>query len=884
MAVTIDELQIQIQSKSTEAAGGIDALEKSLVRLKLASKGGAGLTTVTNQIKKLSEAMVNVSVPAEKIRGIVDALKPLSEIGKSNLGTTLNQFKKIPEVMAALEKTDLHKFYNQIQSIVRIIKPLATEMEKVSLGFSKLPANIQKAINANAKLTQSNRKTGKSFSLISGPLAKLSVLYLSLRRVARVISDWVEESNSYVEDLNLFHIAMGKYADEAQEYAEKVSEIFGLDPREWMRYQAVFMNMASGFGIASDKAALMSKNLTQLGYDLASVFNVKFDVAMEKLQSAISGQPRPMREWGFDLSEATLKAVALRLGIEKNVETMSQMEKAQLRYVQLLETAQRLNLTGDLARTLEAPANQLRILSANATQAARALGNIFIPALNAILPYAIAFLKVVRNTANAIANLFGFSLPEIDYSGLEEVGAIAEDDADAVKELKNALLGIDELNILSENKSGSLLGDDLDIELPEYDFLKDLVANNANEIAEKLQKPFEDTLTIVGLIAAGLLAWKISNRFMTSITAIQGLFTVAGGGSVVAALKSIGGHLLIIAGLASTVYGGFKAITEGVKWDNLAFMIGGVAATVGGLALTLGVTAAAIGLVLGGIGMLVIGFIDINKNGLNLQNTLLILAGTIATGLGMSMLTRSPIPLLVAGLALIVGGIVDIINNGVSLENSLLVIAGIMTITLVLAIKAVTAGMTTLGITIGLVGLAIAALVGAFLYISSVWDQMTGWEKVATIFTGLAAAVLAAALAIAVFHASWSMGLAVAGIIGAVAAVAVAFASVKGDIDRTASGGGAMSGGGSYSLPANYSPNSYYVPQQQSSSYSGVAYQNQYQGSMQQSTADSKEVINLLQEIANKDPNLYVDGSKMTQTLYPHMQQYSTQRGGVLVK
>jgi len=881
--VTIDELQIEIQSRSTEAAAGIDKLEASLNRLKTTSKGGAGLTATVNQLKKLSEALINVSVPTEKIRGIVDALKPLSEIQKSSLGTTLNQLKKIPEVITALESTDLRKFYNQIQSITRIIRPLATEMEKVSLGFSKLPANIQKAINANARLTQSNKKTGKSFSLISGPLAKLSVLYLSLRRVARVISDWVEESNSYVEDLNLFHVAMGQYADDAKEYAEKVSEIFGLDPREWMRYQAVFMNMASGFGIASDKAALMSKNLTQLGYDLASVFNVKFDVAMEKLQSAISGQPRPMREWGFDLSEATLKAVALRKGIEKNVETMSQMEKAQLRYVQLLETAQKLNLTGDLARTLEAPANQLRILKANAIQAARALGNIFIPALNAVLPYAIAFLKVVRNTANSIANLFGFSLPEIDYSGLKEVGAIAEEDAEAVKELKNSLLGIDELNILSENKTGSLLGDDLDIDLPEYDFLKDLVANNANQIAEKLQKPFEDTLAIVASIGAAILAWKLSNAFMASIASIQNLFTTAGGTSALSGLKKIGGQLLIIAGLASTVYGAFKAITEGVKWDNLAFMIGGVAATAGGLALAVGATAAAIGLLLGGIALLAIGFNDINKNGLNLQNTLLLMAGTIATGLGMSMLTHSVIPLLVAGLALIVGGIVDIINNGATLENSLLVIGGIILITTVIAIKTMTAGMLKLGLTIGVVGLAIGALVGAFLYISSVWDQMTGWEKVITIFTGLAAAVLAAALAIAVFHATWSLGLSIAVITGAIAAAVVAFASVQGEVDKITAKGGQGAGGNSYSLPANYSPNSYYAPQQQTSGYSGVAYQNTYQNNPQQSVVDSKEIINLLKEIANKDTDLYVDGSKMSQTLYPHIQQYGTQRGTVLV-
>ena len=110
---------------------------------------------------------------------------------------------------------------------------------------------------------------------------------------------------------------MGEYTDSALEYANSLEKLLGIDPSQFIRYQAVFQNMAGGFGIASTSAAKMSKNLTQLGYDLASVFNVKFDTAMEKLESAISGQPRPMREWGFDLSEASLKAVALAHGIDK---------------------------------------------------------------------------------------------------------------------------------------------------------------------------------------------------------------------------------------------------------------------------------------------------------------------------------------------------------------------------------------------------------------------------------------------------------------------------------------------------------------------------------------------------------------------------------------
>ena len=131
------------------------------------------------------------------------------------------------------------------------------------MGFSKLPANIQKAINANARLTKSNKSTAFGFNMLA---AKIGIYLYAIRRVSRVLAGWIKESNDYVENLNLFHVAMGKYADQAQKYAEKVSDILGIDPSEFMRYQAVFQNMATGFGgVAGDKAAIMSKNLAQLG-------------------------------------------------------------------------------------------------------------------------------------------------------------------------------------------------------------------------------------------------------------------------------------------------------------------------------------------------------------------------------------------------------------------------------------------------------------------------------------------------------------------------------------------------------------------------------------------------------------------------------------------
>lgn len=183
MAVTIDELHIEIQSSSTEASKGIDKLTQSLSKLRSVTRKDTGLGNVSNQLKS-----------------ITSALAPM----------------------------------------------------------------------------------------------KFGVLLIAAKRVARVMGEWIKESSAYVENLNLFTVSMGKFADEAKRYAETVGDLLGIDPSDWMRNQGVFMTLMTGFGVVEDKAALMSKNLTQLGYDISSYFNISVADAMQKLQSGIAGELEPL--------------------------------------------------------------------------------------------------------------------------------------------------------------------------------------------------------------------------------------------------------------------------------------------------------------------------------------------------------------------------------------------------------------------------------------------------------------------------------------------------------------------------------------------------------------------------------------------------------------
>lgn len=348
---------------------------------------------------------------------------------------------------------------------------------------------------------------------------------VSLMKGVKAIKSAVESSANYVEKVNLFNIALGKYAVEAKKYADTIEDVMGIDPAEWMENQGIFMTLATGFGVVEDRAYKMSKNLTQLGYDIASFYNTDVKTAMQKLQSGLAGELEPLRRIGWDLSQARLEATALSLGIDKAVASMTQAEKAELRYYAIM--TQVTQVQGDMARTLDDPANQMRIFTAQIQMAARAIGNIFIPLLNDILPYGIALVRVIREIASAIASLAGYEMPEVDNisSGAENVADAFDEATDSAKKLKRNVMGFDELNILgSGTGEEDTLASAFDFELPEYDFLKGAVEGRVDEIVKNMK----EWLGLTGDISAKL---KPILRVLKNILKIVG--------SIVAAVAAI---------------------------------------------------------------------------------------------------------------------------------------------------------------------------------------------------------------------------------------------------------------------------------------------------------------------------------------------------------
>lgn len=614
--VEIQGLEFQIVNDSTQAVAGLQNLINTLNRLKTATNGGAtglsktaqGIRELSNSLKglnsgdasqkitRLAKALTTLSqvgnvkisssianqltaintalaglkwTDGDKLTSLANGLRPLSELGKAKMTTFINQLSKLPKVIEDLKTADIDKFTQQMKDLAAAMKPFADEMQKVSNGFSAFPSKIQKLITSTEKYNASASKATSTTGKFTSGLKALNVAAVAVvfRKISNFIAQAVTESNKYQEDLNLFTVALGQYAAEAQNYAEKVSEVLGIDPAQWLRNQGVFNTLLTGFGDTAERAQLMSRNLTQLGYDLSSFFNISIEDAMQKLQSGISGELEPLRRLGYDLSQARLEQTALNLGIKESVANMTQAEKAELRYYAVM--TQVTTAQGDMARTLQAPANQLRILQAQLTQASRAIGNIFIPALNAILPYAIAVVKAIREIANAIANLLGFTLTDVDYSSVGKLasgtGAVADNlgsAAGSAKELKKYIAGFDELNVLPSNSNagsgggaGGAGGGGFDFDLPTYDFLGDAVETRVDEIKDKL-KPL---LVIALAIGAAFAGWKIGKSVTAAIATLKAGF---------ATFASSGAGQAILSKLASCVAGvalQFNAAGGGVK-------------------------------------------------------------------------------------------------------------------------------------------------------------------------------------------------------------------------------------------------------------------------------------------------------------------------------
>lgn len=557
---------LRTKGNVTKVVNSLDKLASSIATLKQASAGMSGLDKITGFLNGLSN--VNTTASAKSINTVVNAIKkipaavsglngvdfysmsgsitqltnalaPLSILDAWNLkalGSAFNAIGKVPDLTDKLKATDLDSFASSCQKISTALTPLASQLDKVGNAFAKIPSQLSKVVTQANRVTVANERQRKSYLSLSNQLngfmrnmAKL----VSLKAIAEYLGNAVAKFNDFYEATDLFHNAMGNLSGEADTLISKMQGLLGVDPTKAMTYMATIQSLGTSFGLTSDKAYVLSKNLTQLAYDEGSYWNKDVAETFTAMSSAISGEIEPIRRLGVDLSQARLQQELLALGFNKQVSSLSQADKAVLRYIAIMK--QTANVQGNLAQTIQSPANQIKILKAQLDMLAKSVGSLLYPALKSILPLLIAAVQLIREFVEWVAKLMGVKVVFTDFTkSADSVGGIGDamdDTADstkkAAKALKDYTMGFDELNIIDPTQgssgsgsgasSGNILGD---VDLSGYDMFKQYNEEFAKQI-DAIKQKIKDMLPIIGAITAALALWKIVD-FLTDIaTAIS---------------------------------------------------------------------------------------------------------------------------------------------------------------------------------------------------------------------------------------------------------------------------------------------------------------------------------------------------------------------------
>lgn len=632
-----------ISQMPADAAQRLSSLQavRALTDLKVSS-------SVANQLRAIAEAAaIMPQDAAARFGGIAQSVAPLRELEGLSITKAMNALRELPDVLRAYEELDVSRIVQQLDLLVPRVNQLAAASQRLNTAFTGMPRSMRTAAAATRTVVSSNQALDRSMGSVGSAAKRNLLIYGSLsvamQGIAHAAAYCTNQVNTYIENMNLFEASMGSFTQAATEFGQKVQDLVGIDFGDWARNQGVFQTLITGMGETADKAAVMSQQLTQLGYDIASFYNINVNDAMLKIQSGVAGELEPLRRLGWDLSDARMNLEMTKLGIEGTTQQMTQAEKVALRYYLIMTQVTQTH--GDMARTIASPANQLRVLQAQLSLAARAIGSLLIPMINAILPYAIAAAKAIRMLAQTIASFFGIDASfEVDYStldtsgistggvddlsdSLDNAGGAADKAAEKVKELKNSVMGFDELNKLAappeegSNGSGGGAGGagvggvgGLDLPLETYDFLAgldDYITKLSDGIAEKMVSALKTVGPFVAGIGAGIAAWKVAPSLISGLGKLAGKLANA----ELAAFR-------LASNLASA-----GRVRLGNLVGNVGIGLGNLAAGFGGMGAAL---AKNLGFIAVGVGVAVWRFTDLLANSEKFRDGLKVIGDVLA--------------------------------------------------------------------------------------------------------------------------------------------------------------------------------------------------------------------------------------------------------------
>jgi hypothetical protein len=621
MSDSIDRLEIEVQAQAQKANAELDKMANRLEKVanSLTKINGSGIKGFANGIQSLSDAVQGMSnntktadftrisknieklgnIDQSKINATASAIRTISNSLTASTGLSTGAMQ-VTELANSISKLGYKSASNAVTNIPLMASALRGLMQTLSTS-PQVSRNLISMTNSLANLAQQGSKVRTATNSINSSLKRysgttrqaeintkafavsLAGLYAKLWAVRRAVTGmWgsVEKSMDYGETINLFQTSFKKigvdtaedlgaemgsvaseqfgkaFIDRAQSFNDRITNALSLDPELMMKYQAVFAQMSNSMNLTAASALNISETLTLLGNDIASLWNIDTDIAMKKLQSGLAGQIRPLRELGVDISQTSLEMTALNYGIEDNIKDMSQAAKVQLRWLAIMNQTE--VAFGDMAKTIDSPANQLRVLQQQWTNLSRSIGNVFLPVITTVLPYINAVVIAVRRLVDTFATAVGFELPDYSDSNIytditgdiEGIGDEADSATDMVDGLKKSLMGFDELNILSERKGKKGINLDVGGGYGELDdaiqqkttsymkkFNEELanMKNKAEELADKIQPKLQKFIEYMDKlepllkgIGAAFVTYKVVDWFSKLSGSLGSLNPTAG--------------------------------------------------------------------------------------------------------------------------------------------------------------------------------------------------------------------------------------------------------------------------------------------------------------------------------------------------------------------
>jgi hypothetical protein len=684
MSTTIDSLQIEIQSNSNNAASSIDELAKALKKL---NKNGDVSTAVTNlnELRKSLHAFVNMPSSASKIESLANSLKSLKKVGSIDLGKSIggvktameslksidvdgvapqierigealaplnsvkgsgfnammNGFKKMNEVVNSMDSETIDRFVEKIKELDEKLGPVSQRLVAIGNAFKGIN---NKALTASGGMSvfggQVNTTTLNLQSLISVAQNVRAALQPIINLLKYTIGEAIEWDGIEYQFGNSF----GEDADKYHDKIVEITDALKINKQTFMENSAMATSMLKGFGVDSADAREMGVGYTELAYDIWAAFNNVYksfdgaDGAMAAVRSAIAGEVEPIRRAGFTIVDSQLAITAANHDLEYSSQKATEAQKSYLRYLTLVDQAHAKGIVGTYASEMDKAEGMVRTFTQQLKSLAQTFGSLFLPVLVKVMPWLQAFVDLLGDAVMAVANFFGVDIQKVDFSdnnsGLNGLSNSADSATEsiggtskALKELKNATLGIDELNVISPPNAGGGGGggspdlgpgyEGLDIKSLWDKSIYDQVQIEVDAIKEKLKEALSGITAVVSGFALAI----------GTILVVSGANIPVGLG-----LMAIGA-----VGLVATIAENWSGMS-----DELAKTLTEVTSILGGFLLAIGAVLAFSGVKVGlGVALMAAGAVSlataatINWKFLegDLENAISIMTGIVAGGL-----------------------------------------------------------------------------------------------------------------------------------------------------------------------------------------------------------------------------------------------------------